>query len=106
MIFDYRCSHGQSKSDVWAAKAQLLTNDSPYEIKVTARGSCFHIICGHYTHGNFLCIPSHGVATELASLSDTFWNLERLTYNHPELSMADAISIIHALKAISPYIEM
>jgi hypothetical protein len=106
MIFDYRCSKGRSNSEVWAAQAQLLTSEPPYEVKVTARGSCFHIICGHYAHGNFLCIPSSGVATELATLSDTFWNLERLTSNHPDFSQADAISIIYALKAISSYVAI
>jgi hypothetical protein len=106
MIFDYRCSKGRSMSDSWEGQAQLLTNEPPYEIKVTARGSCFHIICGNYAHGNFLCIPSHGVATELAGLSDTFWNLERLSMNHPNFSQTDAISIIYALKAISSYIAI
>ncbi len=106
MIFNYRCSKGGSKSDSWDAVAQLLTSKPPYEIKVTARGSCFHIICGTYEHGNFLCIPSYGVATELAGLSDTFWNLERLTYNRPEFSQTDAISIVYALKAISSYVAI
>lgn len=106
MIFDYRCGKSNSKSDAWDAKVQLLSTVHPYELKVTARGSCFHIICGHYTHGNFLCIPGSGVATELAALSDTFWNLERLTINHPDFSKADAISIIYALKAISSYLTL
>ncbi|WP_069873694.1 DUF6618 family protein [Fusibacter sp. 3D3] len=106
MIFDYRCSKSKSKSGSWEGQVQLLTTVHPYEIKITARGSCFHIICGHYAHGNFLCIPTHGVATELAALTDTFWNLERLTNYHPNFSKTDAISIIYALKAISSYIDI
>lgn len=104
MIFDYRCSNSNSKSGSWEGQVQLLSTVHPYELKVTARGSCFHLICGHYAHGNFLCIPSHGVGSELATLSDTFWNLERLTNNHPDFSQTDAISIVYALKAISPYL--
>lgn len=106
MILDYKCSQDGASGKKWSAQAQLLTYEHPYEVKVTARGSCFHIICGCYTYGKFLCIPSHGIATELASLSDTFWNLERLTINHPDFSTVDATSIIHALKVISPYVEM
>jgi len=106
MIIEYRCSKGRSKADSWDAQAQLLTSKPPYEIKITARGSCFHMICGQYLHGNFLCIPSNGVATELAALSDTFWNLERFMNNHPDFSQADAISIVYALKAIRSYIDI
>ncbi|GAU77527.1 hypothetical protein F3D3_4663 [Fusibacter sp. 3D3] len=46
------------------------------------------------------------MATELAALTDTFWNLERLTNYHPNFSKTDAISIIYALKAISSYIDI
>lgn len=106
MIFDYRCSKSNSLSSSWEGQVQLLSTVHPYELKVTARGSCFHIICGRYAHGNFLCIPGSGVATELATLSDTFWNLERLTNNHPDFSQTDAISIIYALKAISSYLTI
>lgn len=108
MIFDYSCPTGSgiSMSDAWVGQAQLLTSEQPYEIKVTARGSCFYVICGSYVHGNYLCIPSSGIASELASLADTFWNLERFTSNCPCFSPVDAISIVYALKAVSSYVDL
>lgn len=105
MTFEYFCSNRDSSTDQWIAQAELLSDHSPYEIRITARGSSFHMICGNYSYGNFLCIPSHGVASELASLGDTFWNLERLRYNHPDFPLVDAISVVQALKYISPYLE-
>jgi hypothetical protein len=106
MTFDYCCSKDQLSTASWKGQVHLITTVNPYEITVTARKSCFHIICGTYTHGNFLCIPNLGISTELASLNDTFWNLERLTMNNPDLSETDAISIIYGLKALNSYISI
>lgn len=105
MTLEFSCSKGKSSTDKWTVQAQLLSLHAPYEVSVSARGSAFHIICGEYAHGNFLCIPSHGIASELASFGDTFWNLERLRYNHPTFSLVDAISVIQAIKHISSYLE-
>ncbi len=106
MTFDYRCSKDNSNAGSWKGKVRLMTTVNPYEMTVTARQSCFHIICGSYAHGNYLCIPNLGVSTELSGLNDTFWNLERLTMNNPDLSETDAISIIYGLKAISAYLSI
>ncbi|MDD3307783.1 MAG: hypothetical protein PHO29_11905 [Acetobacterium sp.] len=106
MTFNCRCSKGSSNTASRKGQVHLITTVNPYEMIVTARKSCFHIICGTSTHGNFLCIPNLGVATELACLNDTFWNLERLTMNNPDLSETDAISIIYALKALNSYISI
>ena len=94
MIYDYTCTRNQAKNGSWKGQVHLLTSTNPYELKVTARHSCFHVIYGTYAHGNFLCIPNLGIASEIAGLSDTFWNLERLTMRNSELSKTDAISII------------
>ena len=106
MTFDYACCKNLSGKASWTGQVRLITTVDPYELTVSARNSSFHIICGTYTHGNFLCIPDLGVATELACLSDTFWNLERLTMNNPDLSETDAISIIYALKALKSYLPI
>lgn len=100
MTFYYSCSNDLSDSASWKGQIQLITTADPYEMIVSARHSRFHIICGTYSYGNFLCIPDLGIATQLAALNDTFWNLEQLTFNNPDLSETDAISIICALKAL------
>lgn len=75
----------------------------PYEAEVTARGSYFHLLFGHHAYGNYLCIPNWDVGTELASLSDFFWNLERLSST--KLKKVDACSIAYALLALAKYIK-
>lgn len=106
MVVNYTCSKSINKDETWKAQISLLTMKAPYEMIVTARHSCFYMICGSYIHGNFLCIPNLGIASELANPTDIFWNLERFTMNHPDFSETDAISIIYGLKAISNYLEI
>lgn len=106
MIYDYTCTNNHPKNNSWKGQVHLLKSSNPYELKVTARHSCFHVICGTYVYGNYLCIPSLGIGSEIAGLTDTFWNLERLTMNNPKLSKVDAISIIYAIKALSQYITI
>ena len=106
MFLDYNCSKAGPEPTSWMGKVHLKTATNPYELKVTAHHSGFHIICGSYAYGNYLCIPDLGISSELADLGDTFWNLERLMMNNPDLSETDAISIIYALKAVSPYLDL
>ena len=64
----------------WLGKIIPIRLDcEPYEVEVSARGSYFHLLVGHHTYGNYICIPNWNIGTELASLSDSFWNLERLS---------------------------
>ena len=44
------------------------------------------------------------IGTELSSLSDTFWNFERLTTYYPKLSKVDAVSIVSALERLNEYL--
>ncbi len=106
MFLDYSCSKEESESTSWMGKVHLKTTTNPYELTVTARHSGFYIICGSYAYGNYLCIPDLGISSELADFGDTFWNLERLMMNNPDLAETDAISITYALKAISPYVDI
>ena len=74
------------------------------EFKVTARGSTFHLLIGKHSYGKYLCIPNWKIGTEMSSLSDCFWNSERLEQDYPDLSKVDIISIVKALEALSRYI--
>ena len=82
------------------------SNPDRNEFEVTARGSTFHLLVGKHAYGKYLCIPNWGIGTEISSLSDCFWNRERLEQDYPELSKVDIISIVKALEALSSYVTL
>ena len=51
-------------------------------------------------------IPNWKIGTEMLSLSDCFWNSERLEQDYPELSKVDIISFVKALEVLSRYITL
>lgn len=93
-----------SKSPWTGEIIPIQLKQEPYEVEVSARGSCFHLVIGHHAYGNFLCIPNWDIGTELASLSDSFWNLERLSST--KLKKVDACSVAYALVELSKYINI
>lgn len=106
MELDYICTGtADMNARKWTGHILLLKSSLPYELEVNARGSSFHILCGEHAYGNFICIPNWNIGTELAGLSDCFWNFERLTTYYPQLSPVDAISIASALKKLDEYIS-
>ena len=62
----------------WEGSLEILQRGNPCEAELSARGSRFHLIVGKHSYGNYLCIPNWDVGTELSSLTDLFWNEERL----------------------------
>lgn len=90
-IFQARLSAG-SKTP-WTGEIMPIRLDSEsYEVEVSARGSYFHLLVGHHAYGNYICIPNWNIGTELSSLSDSFWNLERLS--NTKLKKVDACSVV------------
>ena len=55
-----------------------------------------------HKHGNYLCIPNWDVGTELSSLTDLFWNEERLRH-YSRMKKADACTIVSALKVLAEH---
>jgi len=78
---DYICNNNlQYGKAPWNAKISLFKKTSDfYEAEISSRGTCFHLIAGHYRGGYFLCVPNHGFGCELAGFSDVFWNRERIS---------------------------
>ncbi|WP_334196373.1 DUF6618 family protein [Muricomes intestini] len=106
MELEYTCiGTPEMKPIHWNGHIKLLRTTDPYEMEVTARHSSFHILCGRHKYGSFICIPNWNIGTELASLSDSFWNQERLTTYYPELSLVDVISIVDSLAVLNEYIS-
>ncbi len=107
MEFNYLCTGlADMHPKHWEGHIKILQVSDYYEVEVTSRQNAFHMIFGSHSFGNYICIPNWGIGTELASLSDSFWNLERLRNTYPELSIVDAISIVDALVALSDYIDL
>lgn len=105
MEISYEC-HGnpKMKPPKWEGSISLIRLTVPYEVEVSARGSTFHMIFGAHEYGNYLCIPNWNIGTELASLSDRFWNYERLT-QYAGLAEIDAYSVVYALEKLSKLIQ-
>lgn len=106
MELDYLCvwKPGVEPPGRWPGRIRLIKDTDPYEMEATARYSSFHILCGKHKYGNYICIPNWDIGTELSGLSDSFWNFERLTTYYPNLSKADAASIVGALERLDKYI--
>lgn len=95
-----------TSNNLWGGSIiPIQLQKQPYEIEVNARGSCFHILIGTHVYGNFICVPNWDVGTELSSLSDLFWNKERL-YQKTKLKKVDACSIAYALQELSKHISL
>jgi len=105
MEITYKC-HGTSgmKPQKWEGGISFIRLTEPYEAEVSARGSTFHMIFGSHEYGNYLCIPNWNIGTEMASLSDRFWNYERLI-QYAGLAEVDACSVADALVKLSKLIQ-
>ncbi|CUX40150.1 MAG: hypothetical protein H2212_09325 [Ruminococcus sp.] len=104
MSLFYKC-HGTKHMNpaIWKGEITFLDCSKFIEINISARGSTFHAIIGAHSYNNFICVPNWGIGTELAGLSDRFWNLERLTTVYPDISQVDTISIVDALVELSKH---
>lgn len=96
--------YATSKSPWTGEIIPIRMDTEPYEIEVSARGSYFHLLVGHHAYGNYIVIPNWDIGTELASLSDSFWNLERLCKT--KLKKVDACSVAYALLELSKYVNI
>jgi len=90
----------------WTGNIHFIRLEAPFEFLITARGSSFHLIVARYCQGNYICIPNWNVGIDIASLSDSFWNLEHLADTYPDISLVDVLSVTDALAALSEYIKL
>ena len=83
----------------WEGTLEIIKRGNPCEAELCARGNRFHLIVGKHVYGTYICIPNWDIGTELAALSDTFWNEERLR-NYSKMKKADACTVVTALKVL------
>jgi hypothetical protein len=104
MLIDFEC-HGKGCSpNRWNGTLDIIKAGNPCEAELTARGTRFHLITGKHAYGNYLCIPNWNVGTELAALTDNFWNEERLR-TCSQLKKVDACTVVAALNILADYIK-
>ncbi|MDD5935160.1 MAG: hypothetical protein PUC65_06285 [Clostridiales bacterium] len=105
MRIEYEC-HGSKgmRPQKWKGEVKVLNHHAPYEMEISARGSYFHLIVGKHAYGNYMCLPNWNIGSEMASMSDSFWNWERL--KEAGMKSVDAYSIADALVALSEYMEL
>lgn len=104
MNLTFSCKAKGCSPNHWDGNIRILKQGDPCEAEISARGSCFHLIVGRHAYGNYLCIPNWNIGTELSSLTDSFWNEERLR-NYCRLKKADACTVVSALNVLSGYHE-
>ena len=105
MKIEYECQGSRGmKPRKWTGTVKVLNNYPPYEMEINARGSYFHLIIGKHCYGNYMCLPNWNIGSEMASMTDTFWNWERL--KDAGMKAVDAYSIVDAIKAMSEYMEL
>ena len=81
---------------------QFVKKDNLIEAEIVANGWTFHVIVGRHKYGNFICIPNWNIGSELAKLSDYFWNYERLR-NYTTLETGNASVIASALATLGEH---
>lgn len=99
---DYICYHQTNQcKQQWTGHLDIChISGEFFEVEITGRGSSFHAIVGSHSYGNFICIPNHEVGSELAPLSDVFWNLERLS---TQMNDIDAATVAYALGQLADF---
>ena len=102
ITFTYRDSNNRECT----GEICILADYDPIEMDIEANGWNFHTIVGTHRDGNYICIPNWSIGSELARLTDVFWNEERLRNNtalHPDNAKAIARAIAEADKWIDRY---
>lgn len=98
MKYDCSCflRNGDIEEERWDLELCIISRQGPFtEFVASGHGSHLHAITGPQTNGNFLCLPAHGIGSELASFTDVFWNYERLS---TLIGPIDATTLTTALK--------
>ena len=96
----YKCKNQSARGaygPAWTGMAELTKQTAVMaELLLYGRGSRMDTIIGKYQSGLYLCIPDIDVGCPLSSMSDIFWNWERMA---GQMNAADAATVACGLKA-------
>jgi hypothetical protein len=98
MLMEFECLLKIGKNiENWKGKITYYNiEDDILEMYVESR-SYIHIILGRTQYGNFVCIPNYDSGCYLSTLSDFFWNSEKLS---KLIGKVDGITVATAIKYI------
>lgn len=83
----------------WKGHVRIVVQTAnTVELIIEGRGSYMDTVIGKYRIGLYLCIPEINVGCPISSMSDFFWNRDRLS---EQMNQIDAITVAWALKAVS-----
>jgi hypothetical protein len=104
---EFECSLKINKDfENWKGKITYYNiEDDILEMHVESR-SYLHIILGRTQYGNFVCIPNYDAGCYLSTLSDFFWNSEKLSKligKIDGITAAAAIKYIHVELLLGDY---
>jgi hypothetical protein len=99
-MITFECHAPGCSPSRWNGSIAIIKTGDPCEAEVTSRGNSFHVIVGKHSYGNYLCIPNWNVGSELADLTDSFWNEERLR-TYTKLKKIDACTVATALSILA-----
>jgi len=104
MKYECRDEKARSKDEgKWNAELLIIRANKDFcEMRVTGRGSLFHVIFRAGAGNGFLCIPNWDVGCEIVTHDDVFWNLEKLS---KQMRRVDAITVVYAIKNAVSYIK-
>lgn len=85
----------------WTGQAEIVSQaPDTVELIIHGRGSRMDTIIGKYRIGLYVCIPDINVGCPISTMSDFFWNRQRLS---EQMNQTDAITVAWALKAAASY---
>ena len=100
----YKCKNQSTKGaygPAWTGMAELTKQTAVMaELLLYGRGSRMDTIIGKYQSGLYLCIPDIDVGCPLSSMSDIFWNWERMA---GQMNAVDAATVACGLKAAAAH---
>lgn len=85
----------------WTGQVEIAIQTAhTVELIIYGRGSRMDAIIGKYSIGLYICIPDINVGCPISSMSDFFWNRQRLS---EQMNQTDAVTVACALKAAASY---
>src|SRR5699024_884949 len=101
-MITFTCTGKGCSPRQWEGSLEVLNSGHPCEAELCARRSRVHLVVSKHADGIYLCNPNWDVGTDLSSLSDLFWNGERLRH-YSRMKEADACTILSVLKVLAAH---
>lgn len=103
----FQCFHrweDEDERETWAGEiTEVESYGGHYEFRIRSRSN-IRVLVGKFSFGLFACIPDFKAGCFLGSLSDIFYNKERLIQAMGNI--VDAVTVAYALNTLSGHISL